>query len=79
MKTFSIMETQHSLAKVLREVEADHEVGITRRNRLVARLLPPEGPVDVELPDFVARSRDVWEGGWEGRPSGSLLDETRAR
>lgn len=71
------METQHNLAKVLREVEAGREVGITRRNRLVARLVPPEGPVEIELPDFVARASEVWDGDWTGSSSERLLDETR--
>jgi antitoxin (DNA-binding transcriptional repressor) of toxin-antitoxin stability system len=31
MKLVSIMEAQHNLARVLREVEAGHVVGITRR------------------------------------------------
>jgi len=77
MKTFSIMETQHNLARVLREVAAGHEVGITRRKKLVARLLPPAEPVTVELPDFVARARGVWGGGWSGADSSDLLAETR--
>lgn len=77
MKTFSIMETQHNLARVLREVEAGHEVGITRRNKLVARLLPPAGQVEVELPDFVGRARKVWGGTWRGSSSDELLDESR--
>jgi prevent-host-death family protein len=77
MKTFSIMEAQHNLARVLREVEAGHEVGITRRNQLVARLLPPAGQSEVELPDFVGRARKVWGGAWEGGSSDDLLDESR--
>jgi len=77
MKTFSIMETQHNLARVLREVEAGHEVGITRRNQLVARLLPPAEPVEVVLPDFVGRARRGWGGAWEGSSSDDLLDESR--
>jgi len=71
------METQHNLARVLREVEAGHEVGITRRNKLVARLLPPAGHAEVEWPDFVARARGVWGGDWTGAPSADLLDEAR--
>jgi antitoxin (DNA-binding transcriptional repressor) of toxin-antitoxin stability system len=63
MKTFSIMETQHNLARVLREVAAGHEVGITRHKKLVARLLPPAVPAAIELPDFVARARSVWRAG----------------
>jgi antitoxin (DNA-binding transcriptional repressor) of toxin-antitoxin stability system len=66
MKTFSIMETQHNLALVLREVAAGHEVGITRHKKLVARLLPPAVPTAIELPDFVARARNVWHAGWRG-------------
>jgi len=41
-KTYSIMESQHNLAQVVREVEAGYEVGITRRKTLVARMLPPK-------------------------------------
>ncbi|CAN5447970.1 hypothetical protein BH20VER3_BH20VER3_22060 [soil metagenome] len=48
-KQFSIMETQHNLSKVLREVEAGHEVQITRRKKVVARLLPP---LDSEAASF---------------------------
>ena len=71
------METQHNLARVLREVEAGYEVGITRRNKLVARLLPPEQPSEIEWPDFVARARGVWGEDWTGTSSDDLLDESR--
>lgn len=77
MKTFSIMETQHNLSRVLREVAAGHEVGITRRNKLVARLLPPAEQMPVEFPDFVARARTVWKNGWTGASSAELVDQTR--
>ena len=77
MKTFSIMETQHNLALVLREVAAGHEVGITRHKKLVARLLPPAVPAVIELPDFVARARNVWQAGWSGTSSSELLEESR--
>ena len=71
------METQHHLARVLREVEAGREVGITRHKKLVARLLPPAEDIPVVFPDFVARARGVWKKGWRGASSGTLLDETR--
>lgn len=77
MKQFSIMETQHNLSRVLREVEAGHEVQITRRKKVVARLLPPSKPETVEFPDFAARARAVWGGSWEGTSSDELLDESR--
>jgi prevent-host-death family protein len=77
MKTFSIMEAQHHLSRVLREVAAGHEVGITRRKKLVARLVPPEDEPGVEWPDFVTRAAEVWGDGWRGASSDDLLDEGR--
>jgi prevent-host-death family protein len=77
MKTFSIMEAQHHLSRVLREVAAGHEVGITRRKKLVARLVPPEDEPEVEWPDFVTRAAEVWGDGWRGASSDDLLDEGR--
>lgn len=75
MKTFSIMETQHNLSRVLASVEAGHPVGITRRNRLVARIIPAEDAN--ELPDFVSRAREIWRGEWKGASSDALVDEAR--
>lgn len=78
MKTFSIMEAQHNLSRVLREVAAGHEVGITRRKKLVARLVPPEDEPAVEWPDFMTRAAEVWADGWRGSSSDELLEEGRA-
>lgn len=77
MKTVSIMEAQHNLSRVLREVAAGHEVGITRRKKLVARLVPPEVEPAVEWPDFVTRAAEVWGNRWRGASSDDLLDEGR--
>lgn len=71
------METQHNLSKVLREVEAGREVQITRRKKVVARLLPPLKAETVKFPDFAARARDTWGGRWKGASSDELLDESR--
>lgn len=75
MKTFSIMEAQHNLARVLRVVDSGQRVGITRRKKLVAKIIPVDEPAP--LPDFVARARSVWGKPWKGASSISLLDETR--
>jgi antitoxin (DNA-binding transcriptional repressor) of toxin-antitoxin stability system len=71
------MEMQHNLARVLREIEAGHEVGITRRRKLVARMLPPAQPPPVDLPAFTTRARKVWGKVWKGCSSDDLLGESR--
>jgi prevent-host-death family protein len=77
MKTFSVMEAQHNLAVLLREVEAGRELTITRRRKPVARLSPVlvDGPV--EFPDFAARARKTWRGRWRGAGAQQLVDESR--
>ena len=71
------METQHNLSKVLRVVEAGHEVQITRRKKVVARLLPANEHELVKFPDFATRARRVWGNKWQGAGSNELLDESR--
>ena len=71
------METQHNLAQVLREVEAGYEVGITRRRKLVARILPVDGSQQPAFPDFAARAEEVWGKTLAITTSDQLLNESR--
>jgi len=74
MKTASVREIQHHLARVLAWVENGEEVLVTRRNKTIARLVPhsPADPVSVPLPDFAARARAIWGA----EPKGPSLSET---
>ncbi len=76
-KTYSIMDTQHNLAQVLREVAAGYEVGITRRKKMVARIVPAESDDQVQFPEFASRARQAWGKSWSGISSDRLLDEAR--
>jgi len=76
-KTYSIMESQHNLSKVLREVAQGYEVGITNRKKLVARVLPVENGRDTKFPDFVARARALCGDTKTDRSAQQLLDEVR--
>lgn len=77
MKTFSVMEAQHNLAVLLREVEAGRELTITRRRKPVARLLPVPTAEPVKFPDFAARARKTWRGPWRGADTQELVEEIR--
>jgi len=77
MKTFSVMEAQHNLAALLREVEAGRELTITRRRKPVARLSPMPAGGPVVFPDFAARAGQTWRGAWQGAGTQELVDESR--
>ena len=74
MKTATVRDVQHHLAKVLAWVERGEEVEITRRSKPVARLVPsiPVHPAPAEMPDFAARARAIWGA----QPKGSGLSKT---
>lgn len=71
------MESQHNLAKVIREVESGYEVDVTRRKRRVARIVPPEDDERVEMPDFAARAARIWGTSWDGAGTDELVDDAR--
>ncbi len=76
MKSMSIMEAQHNLARWIREVEAGQELVITRRKKAVVRLVPlKEEPV--VFPDFKKRARLTWKGTRGKTSSDDLLSESR--
>jgi antitoxin (DNA-binding transcriptional repressor) of toxin-antitoxin stability system len=70
MKTATVRQVQHDLASVLQWVSAGQAVGVTRRGRVVARILPAEGHGDAPPPvDCVARARATWGP----KPAGTTL------
>ena len=77
MKKVSIMEAQHNLSKVLKQVEEGHGVYVTRRKKVVAKIVSPESGNDVQFPDFEQRARRTWGGPWSGSSSEDLLNESR--
>ena len=77
MRIFSITEVRVDFERLLREVEAGHEVGISRNQKLVARLLPPERKQRIQFPDFGQRARHIWRGATHGTSSDDLLYEAR--
>ena len=64
MKTVSVREAQHNLAKLLREVRGGRTVEILRRKVPVARIVPigsgGSADVVVDWSDHAARMAEVW-------------------
>lgn len=82
MRTATIRDVQHHLGKVLAWVEKGEEVEITRRSKIVARLVPCSSASlpPVPLPDFAARARAIWGTQPKGRGlSKAILAERKER
>ncbi len=63
MKTASVRQLQHNLKDVMNWVDYGEEVQITRRNQVIARMIP-DRPVSkaIKWPDFAKRVRSVFKG-----------------
>lgn len=59
MKTASVGEARHNLSKLREAVSDGEELVITRRSRVVARLVPPAQPDVPDHPDFTTRAREM--------------------
>ena len=68
MKTATVRQVQHHLSEVLSWVERGEEVRVLRRNKVVARLVPPE-PQPAASPDFLGRATAIWGS----KPAGASL------
>lgn len=78
MKKATIRKVQHNLSEVMRWVEDGEEVVILRRNRVVARIVPP-GPSSrtPEWPDFAGRARRIWGKRVRGKQLSTIIVEDR--
>jgi len=72
---------QSHLSEVLRRVEDGQEILITRRSRVIARLVPAQDSIRrVSLPDFTERSRRIWGTRTRGKTvSRLIIDERKER
>jgi len=59
-KKASIGDLRYRFSAVEKLLRDGHEVQITKRKRVVARLLPPEPPARVEMPDFLGRMEKIF-------------------
>jgi prevent-host-death family protein len=77
MRKTTVREAQHNLPRILRWVSSGEMVEITRRNRVVARLVPAAPRPERGLPDFVARARAIWGDSPRGKATSEIVLEAR--
>jgi prevent-host-death family protein len=78
VKKATIREVQRNLAGVLRWVEDGEEVQVTRRNQIVARIVPADRALKKpRWPDFAKRAETIWGKRPKGKPASEILIEDR--
>jgi antitoxin (DNA-binding transcriptional repressor) of toxin-antitoxin stability system len=60
MKKASVRDLRYRFSVVENLLREGHEIQITKRKRVIARLLPPEPVVPVQMPDFLGRMRKIF-------------------
>ena len=60
MKKASVRDLRYRFSVVENLLRDGHEIQITKRKRVIARLLPPEPVVPVEMPDFLGRMEKIF-------------------
>jgi antitoxin (DNA-binding transcriptional repressor) of toxin-antitoxin stability system len=60
MKKASIRDLRYRFSKVEDLLREGEEIHITKRKRVIARLLPPEPAKGVEMPDFLGRLKKLY-------------------
>jgi len=60
MKKASIRDLRYAFKKIERLLHQGEEIQITKRRRVIARIVPEDGQGVVQLPDFLARLRSIY-------------------
>ncbi len=60
MRKASIRDLRYRFSVVENLLREGQEIQITKRKRVIARLLPPEPPATVPMPDFLARQKKIF-------------------
>jgi antitoxin (DNA-binding transcriptional repressor) of toxin-antitoxin stability system len=78
MKKASVRDLRYHFAEVERLLERGEKIEITKRKRVIARLVPVKRAV-VERPDFLARLRSIYGDKMLAVSNAQLLAQERDR
>jgi antitoxin (DNA-binding transcriptional repressor) of toxin-antitoxin stability system len=79
MKTASIRDLRHGFKKIERLLHQCEEIKITKRGRVIARLIPDAAEATKQTPDFLARLRAIYGDKVLAVTGAELLSSDRCR
>ena len=79
MKTASIRDLRYEFTKIERLLRRGEEVQITKRRRVIARLVPENEQPPAKLPDFRGRLRAIYGDKVLAVSGADLVSEDRNR
>ncbi len=79
MKTASVRDLRYDFSKIERLLRQGEEVQITKRRRVIARLVPETASARPKLPDFRARVRAIYGNKVLSVSGAELIREDRNR
>jgi antitoxin (DNA-binding transcriptional repressor) of toxin-antitoxin stability system len=79
MKKASVRDLRYEFRKIERMLRQGEEVQITKRRRVIARLVPEAAEGAMEMPDFLARLRSIYGDKVLAVSGADLLSADRSR
>jgi antitoxin (DNA-binding transcriptional repressor) of toxin-antitoxin stability system len=79
MKKASIRDLRYGFTKIERLLRQGEEVQITKRRRVIARLVPETGQAPVAMPDFLGRLRSIYGKKMLKVSGAELIEKDRGR
>jgi len=79
MKKASVRDLRYAFKKIERLLHQGEEVQITKRRRVIARLVPEGVESSAAVPDFLGRLRKIYGEKMLTKTGAQLLDEDRSR
>ena len=79
MKTASVRDLRYRFPEVEALLREGEEVQITKRKRVIAKLVPPRAAAPARRPDFLARLKKLYKGKRMKVSGAELLSRERDR
>lgn len=79
MKSTTVRELRNNYSKVLKWVAKGEEVEVTRRGKVVAKVIPPEGAkiTKVDWAQSAALTRPAWSTALTNQQSAAILADSQ--